>query len=141
MDPLSGAASVIAVIQISSKVIALCTQYSKAVWDAKDDIDRLQNIVEGVKHVLEGIKEMLDGADAQKRLMVSQQLSKPLADCTSQLETISYRLEPGKRRKVMSRVGLRAFKWPFKSKELDRLIITIERNTQILSAALQVDQT
>ena len=41
MDDLSAAASVIAVIDISTKVASLCYQYSVAVKDAKEDIERL----------------------------------------------------------------------------------------------------
>ncbi|KAI2475126.1 hypothetical protein Ptr902_13251 [Pyrenophora tritici-repentis] len=38
MDGLSGAASVIAVVDISVKISSLCYQYSVAVKDAKNDI-------------------------------------------------------------------------------------------------------
>jgi hypothetical protein len=41
MDGLSGAASIIAVVEISAKVVSLCVQYSVAVKDAKRDIERL----------------------------------------------------------------------------------------------------
>jgi hypothetical protein len=41
MDGLSGAASVIAVIDMSAKIVSLCFQYSMAVKDAKDDIERV----------------------------------------------------------------------------------------------------
>ena len=40
MDGLSGAVSVIAVINISAKIASLCYQYSVAVEDAKDDIEK-----------------------------------------------------------------------------------------------------
>lgn len=140
-EPLSSTASVIAVIQISSKVIASCARYAKEVRNAKDDIERLQSTVRGIENVSKGIKALLDGMDAQKQLKVSQELSKPLAHCKSQLEDVSNQLELGKMRKTMSCVGMRAIKWPFKSYELNRLLVFMEQTIQIFSAALQVDQT
>jgi hypothetical protein len=56
MDGLSGAASIIAVVDISAKVASLCFQYSLAVKDAKNDITRLQRKVGDVKGVLENTK-------------------------------------------------------------------------------------
>jgi hypothetical protein len=53
MDGLSGAASVIAVVDISAKVASLCFQYSVAVKDVKADIERLLGKVKDVKNVLE----------------------------------------------------------------------------------------
>ena len=40
MDGLSAAASVLAVIEVSMKVASLCSQYSTAVKEAKNDILR-----------------------------------------------------------------------------------------------------
>jgi hypothetical protein len=60
MDGLSGAASVIAVIDISAKIGSLCSQYSMAVKDAKNDIDRVQRKVGDITHILETIKQLLN---------------------------------------------------------------------------------
>jgi hypothetical protein len=60
MDGLSGAASVIAVIDISAKIASLCYQYSVAVKDAKDDIERVRRKVSDITYILEKIKQLLD---------------------------------------------------------------------------------
>jgi hypothetical protein len=60
MDGLSGAASVIAVINISAKIASLCYQYSVAVKDAKDDIERVRRKVSDITYILEKIKQLLD---------------------------------------------------------------------------------
>jgi hypothetical protein len=52
MDGLSGAASVIAVIDISAKIVSLCFRYSMAVKDAKDDIKRVQRKLSDITHIL-----------------------------------------------------------------------------------------
>jgi hypothetical protein len=48
MDGLSGAASVIAVIDISAKIASICFQYFKAVKDTKDDIEREQRKADNI---------------------------------------------------------------------------------------------
>jgi hypothetical protein len=53
IDGLSGAASVIAVVDISAKVASLCFQYLVAVKDAKADIERLHRKVTDINNVLE----------------------------------------------------------------------------------------
>jgi hypothetical protein len=58
MDGLSGAASVIAVIDISAKITAVCYQYYKAVKDAEDDIERVQRKVGDITHILEKLKHL-----------------------------------------------------------------------------------
>jgi hypothetical protein len=60
MDGLSGAARVIAVIDISAKIASLCYQYSVAVKDAKDDIERVRRKVSDITYILEKIKQLLD---------------------------------------------------------------------------------
>ena len=52
MDGISGAASIIAVVDISAKIASLCFQYSVAVENAKEDIKRLQGVVNDIKGVL-----------------------------------------------------------------------------------------
>jgi hypothetical protein len=75
------------------------------------------------------------------RLLVTQKLSNSLEDCLLQLEAVQKRLEPGEARKAMSRFRVRALKWPFRSKEVERIIHDLERHKQAFSSALQVDQT
>jgi hypothetical protein len=53
MDSLSGAASVIAIVNISAKVALMCFQYSVAVKDAKANIERLYRKVTDINNVLE----------------------------------------------------------------------------------------
>jgi prefoldin subunit 5 len=60
MDGLSGAASIIAVVDISDKIVSLCYQYSIAVKDVKDYIERVQRKVSDITYILEKIKQPLD---------------------------------------------------------------------------------
>jgi hypothetical protein len=141
MDSLSGAASVITVVDLSAKIASLCFQYSVAVKNAKEDIQRLQRRVNDIKDILEQVKQLLDGQDKVRVSATSKLSDSSLQQCFLQLEELKTRLEPGKSRKIMSRLGVRALKWPFTSKEVEKIVITLEKYKQTFSLALQVDQT
>lgn len=140
MDGLSATASIFAVIDISAKIASLCFQYAAAVKDAKKDIERLRKKVIDIERVLEGIKQLLDGWD-EARLVTTHKLSNSLKECLRQLEDLEKRLEPGKTHKVMRKVGLQALRWPFTSKQVDKIVADLERYEQTFCHALQVDQT
>jgi hypothetical protein len=137
MDGLSAAASVIAVIQISEDVVSLCSQYLKAVKNAKSDIVRLQGELSSLKPVLEGAQKLLEGPNAA-RLETSRPLLDGLRGCYSQLEDLETKLKGNGKR--MRYFGLRALKWPFKSKKVDNIIQTLSKFRDTLSAGLNIDQ-
>ena len=140
MDGLSAATSVVAVINISAKVATLCFQYSAAVKDAKEDIERLKKKVVDIKGVLEEWEQLLRRSD-KTRLPATHKLKDSLNGCFGQLQELEIQLEPGKTRKAMSRLGGRALKWPFKSKEIEKIIATLVKHEQTFFLSLQVDQT
>jgi hypothetical protein len=140
MDGLSGAASIIAAVQISAKVVSLCVQYSLAVKDAKEDIERLQKKVTDIKNVLEEVRKLLDKQD-KSQLSITRELVDPLKECYQQFQELKAQLEPGRGRKAMRRVGFRALKWPFTSKQVEKMVVSLERYGHTFSLALQVDQT
>ena len=138
MDGLSGAASIIAVIDVSAKIISLCFQYSTAVSNSRKDIERLQKKVSNLKDVFGQVEQLLDG---QNKTPATHNLSDSLKECLWQLEELKTQLEPGKTRNAMSRVGFRALKWPFTSKEVEKCIASLESYEQIYTLALLADQT
>jgi uncharacterized protein Yka (UPF0111/DUF47 family) len=140
MDGLSGAASVIAVIDISAKIASLCYQYSVAIKDAKDDIERVRRKVSDITHALGKIKQLLDSQD-KTRLSITQGLFSSLEQCREELKSIEAKLDPGKTRKTMSQFGFRALKWPITSKQVDKIVSNLEGYEQTFGLALQVDQT
>ena len=139
MDGLSGAASVVAIIDISAKITSLCYQYFVAVKGAKIEIERLQKKVADIERVLKNIKKLLDGPH-KARLPTTHNLFESLEQCSKELKHLEEELEPGKTRKVMSRVGLRALKWPFTSKKVEMIISSMEGYEHTFTLALQADQ-
>jgi hypothetical protein len=132
MNGPSGAASVIAIIDVSAKITALCFQHSIAIKDVKNDIQRIEKKVGD-------IKELLDGPH-KARLSTTHGLFKSLEQCLRDLEKLKEELEPGKTRKAMSRFGVRALKWPFTSKQVEKIVSCMEGYQLTFTLALQVDQ-
>lgn len=139
MDLVSGAASVGAVIDLSAKVASLCVQYLDAVKSAKEDIKRLQKKVDSIRNILGALEQRLEGLD-ETRLSTTRKLRESLQECLVQLRELETRLEPSKTRKTMSRFGGRALKWPFRSKEIEKIVATLEKYEQTFSFSLQIDQ-
>jgi uncharacterized phage infection (PIP) family protein YhgE len=142
MEAVGSAASIIAVIELSAKVASLCLQYSSAVKNARSNVERLQGELERLTTTLQGAQQLLESPNG-KRLQTSQGMRDGLSDCSSQLTQLQSRLEkklnPGSARKAMSRIGFRAIKWPFESKEIDSIIKNLEQHRDTLSVALAVD--
>jgi hypothetical protein len=140
MDGLSGAASVIAVVDLSAKVATLCFQYYNAVKDAKKDIIRVKDEVEQVNNILGKVQQLLGRPDSA-RLLASREVRESLDACFMQLKDLDKQLEPRKVRQAISRFGVRALKWPFKAKDVEKIVSNLERCKQAISLALQVGQT
>lgn len=144
MEGLGAAASVIAVVELTAKVASLCLEYSSAIKNARSDIERLRQHTNSLKITFDGAQELLQGP-AGARLETSQKLLEALKDTHSQLGDIATKLEAklntGRGVKMMRRVGLRALKWPFESKDVDKIIANFQRDQASFSAALQIDQT
>ncbi|RYP78020.1 hypothetical protein DL770_006952 [Monosporascus sp. CRB-9-2] len=138
-EGLGVAASAIAVIELSAKVASLCLQYSKNVKHAKEDITRIHDEVIRLKNTSKEVQNLVNSPRGTK-LKASQKLGDTLKDSQSRLERLDHELTPSKGRQVMKQFGLRALKWPFESKDVEKIIQDIARCTQTISLNLQVDQ-
>ncbi|KAK2926959.1 hypothetical protein FoTM2_012133 [Fusarium oxysporum f. sp. vasinfectum] len=127
-------------IDLSAKVGLLCLEYAKAVKNAQTEIAQLHREAVELEKGLTDMQSLLEGADKEK-LKSSQRLNGALKDSVMQLQMLEKRLHPSTSRKAMSRIGLRALKWPFESKEIDPFITNLRKNKDIISLTLQVDQT
>ncbi|RKL05191.1 hypothetical protein BFJ70_g17144 [Fusarium oxysporum] len=134
------AVSVITIIDLSAKVSTRCFQYLTAVGNARADITRLQSRLDDLSACLRGAHRVLHGSNNQA-LAVSRELINSLDGCKSELVQVQNRLDPGKARKTMRRLGLRALKWPFDSKEVSGIVANLDYYKQTIMLCLQVDQT
>ncbi|KAF4338451.1 vegetative incompatibility het-e-1, partial [Fusarium beomiforme] len=138
-EALGVASSVIAVVDLSAKVLSLCFQYSQAVKNAKYDIEKLCKEVATFQATTKELQTLVEGPRG-KELKVSQQLKSAIEDGRSRLEQLEQQLQPSTGRRTMSRFGLRALKWPFESKDVEGTIKDLERCRGNISLALSMDQ-
>ncbi|KAH8698504.1 ankyrin repeat-containing domain protein [Talaromyces proteolyticus] len=141
MDGLSAAASVIAVIQITGTVVSLCSDYLKAVKNAKHDIERLQGELIDLSTTLQGAQKLLDSPRASK-LETSQGFRGALNDCSLQLKDLEAKLK-GKLEavQIIRSFKIRSLKWPLESKDVQNIIEIIRKSKHTFVSALNIDQT
>jgi ankyrin repeat protein len=112
MDPLSAAASAIAVIQLSASVLGTCYKYISQVKDAPTDVARIVSEVGSLKAILSDIqpKEALEG---------------PLRICGEILNELDGKLKSSR------------FRWPFETGRVDKLLnkLGAQKSTFILVLA------
>jgi hypothetical protein len=140
MAGIGEAASIIAVIQITAQIYKLCSSYISEVKNAPKDVERLQSKTSSLHSVLEKIEQMLRGSKSA-RLTMSTSVLEPLKRCVTDLEELKAKLDAGKRKKSMSRVGLRSLRWPFTRKEVEKAIKMLEGYTTTFNVALLADNT
>jgi SMC interacting uncharacterized protein involved in chromosome segregation len=140
MDGLSSAASVIAVIQLTGSLVKLCGGYIQEVRNAREEILTLQRAITGLQDTLQGLQNNLQENKA-KGLSTSSRLPSDITACLSDLQALEARLDPGKGKMLMRKMGLRALKWPLKRTEVEGLTQNLERYKSSFLLSLQVDQT
>jgi hypothetical protein len=140
MDGLSSAASVIAVIQLTGSLVKLCGGYIQEVKDARDEIFTLQRVIADLQGTLQELQKFLQSNDG-KALPTSSRLVSNIIECFSDLRALEARLDLGKGKKLMRKLGLRALKWPLKRTEVEGVVQNLERYKSSFLLSLQVDQT
>ncbi|KAJ5151368.1 uncharacterized protein N7482_010620 [Penicillium canariense] len=139
MDPLSGAASVIAVIQLTGSIVQICGQYLNNVKNARRDIQRFQEQVAALANVLQSLDELTRGSNG-KQLTATQGLIDNIAECSLALTSLKEKIDPQVTQRRMRTWGLRAFKWPLTRLEVDHAIMELEGYKSTFALSLQVDQ-
>ncbi|KAH7157287.1 hypothetical protein B0J13DRAFT_494347, partial [Dactylonectria estremocensis] len=139
-EALGIASSIIAVVELSAKVLSLCLQYSQKVKKAKSDIGQLYDEVESLKTVSASVRQLLNSPYGPK-LQVSQELRFAVEKSLSRLEKLEQSLRPRAFRKATSRLGIHTLTWPFLSKDVEKIVEDLARCRGTISSALQVDQT
>ncbi|WDK08881.1 vegetative incompatibility protein HET-E-1 [Colletotrichum graminicola] len=134
------AVNIATIVELSTKIAKVCLQYSKEVKNAKEEIDRVEKETLNLKTVAESASELLEGPHGAT-LKTSQTLVGAAQAAASRLKALDAELRPSDTRKAMRRFGVRASKWPFQSRDVEKTVRDIERYTQMISMGLQIDQT
>lgn len=157
MDPLSAAASILAILQVTSKVVSICYDYRAAAKDSSWELPRVIEEVKSLRNVLETLEKLAHemegpGADARARLPTLQILCKPrtgdegglLDMCFEELNRLRDKLTPpkwmgptGSKRQAIGQV----LRWPLNKTDTIKMLETIGRFRDLLTLALTADQT
>ncbi|KAL2144248.1 hypothetical protein VTI28DRAFT_9385 [Corynascus sepedonium] len=147
MEVIGAVASTAAIVELAAKIASLCLKYSTAVKNARADIERLQQCIASLKTAVEGAQKLLQSPH-EAQLQTLRKLREPLNNTYLQLDDIAAKLETksykGRRAKLvrpLRLLRLQALKWPFESNDVDKIIVTLEREMASFSTALQIDQT
>ncbi|THV46068.1 hypothetical protein BGAL_0419g00010 [Botrytis galanthina] len=138
-EALGIVSSVITVIDLSVKVDSQCSEYYTNVKNAQEDIKRLQSEVQELKAILENVHSICNDSNGV-RLQDPQGLRKGVEDCQEHLCQLEAKLVPRGKNKLMSRYGIRALRWPFKSNEVDSIIEKLGNCKDNISFSLRVNQ-
>lgn len=131
--------SAIAVTELAAKVVLRCAQYWKDVSNAREDIARIEKEVTNLKTVTEGVRQLCE-TPRGARLHTTEKLHSALKDGEVQLKGLQESLGSGKEKAVIRRLGIRSLRWPFQSKDVEKIVDGLARCTQTLSQGLQVDE-
>lgn len=140
MEALGVVSSVIAVVELSVKVVSLCLQYSRAVKHAKNDIFRLRRQVTELGNVSASLEQLLNGPKGAK-LKASMQVLASIHEGQSQLQGLHGALCPKTARQAMNRLGMSSLKWSFQSKDVEKAMQVLRHCTEVITLTLQIDQT
>jgi len=140
MDGLSVAASIIQVIQISEQIVSTCYKYYRTATHAEDDIRSIINNVGGLKITLENLRVLVT---ANPGLAHFARLDGPLKSCQTTLEIIAKKLGATSTTGstlTAPKVGLtKKLTWPWKEKELTKMLDVIEKQKTMFILALGGD--
>jgi len=140
MDGISSAASIIAVIQLTGSIVKICGSYIQEVKVARREIISFQQQVAELAEIFEKLSELPQKHNGTK-LATSQRLVNDTTQCFAMLGVLRKKIDPGAKRKAMSRLGLRAMKWPLKRAEVDKVMMDLERYKSLFTLSLLMDQT
>ncbi len=150
MDPLSLAASVVAVVQVTQSILLACYRIRNFLKDADDDIARIVTDVEELEITLEALREIIESANTKGSDLQSVRLDDntsgdnglasaacrtALQACQVTLGEILQTLQP------LAKPGLKTMlKWPFESAVIQRKLEDIGKRKATLQLALSAYQ-
>jgi hypothetical protein len=134
-DPLSFAASILAVIQITDEVLTRCYIYVGRVKSAASEIDRTVQESSLLKGLLLNLHQLALEEPDNPRLETLVAPAGALSICTEELKKIEAKLQPLSKTLTTKRRLL----WPFESKGLEQILERIRLQKPALLLALATD--
>ena len=140
MDPISAAASIASLLDLSLKVTSAIRRYYSSVKNSSKEISEVEIELELLSEALQRLETMItkSGSRSGSRLFMSSSvLVIAVKSCEGQIREIWSKLEMPKDGSI-SRV-LNRLKWPFSAKEVQRLLESLRRYTSTFQFSLTVE--
>lgn len=135
MDPLSATASVIAILQLSAKILA----YLNDVKDASKGRRQCTIEASNLHNLLTNLRFRLEEGHGHEPWFVAVQAlaveNGPLEQFKQALETLQAKMTDGGRLREMRE----ALVWQFKKEEVDAILARMERLKTLVEIALHMD--
>jgi len=138
MDPLSGAASVIAVVQVACKVWSLCWEYYSGAGNAKHDIDRLMGCTLALLNLLQHVRDLAKGPGAAKLVASKELIESTALELEREFKSLQKVLEPGGQ-DIPKSSGW-CLEWPLQKEDVEKIIQLLERHKATLITAMDCGQ-
>ncbi|KAF5228735.1 hypothetical protein FANTH_14407 [Fusarium anthophilum] len=139
MEIFGIAANVTAVVDISVKILQVCSQYAKEVRNATADREQLEQEVETLHGTAEKVKTLIESPQGAS-LKASQGFAKKLSETIGVLSEVKLKLERPTKPSFRQRLGFKSLSRPFQSGQLHHVVQRIHRCSDSLALALQVDE-
>jgi DNA integrity scanning protein DisA with diadenylate cyclase activity len=149
MEPVSAAASVIAVIQITQTVGVFLRDLYRDIRNARAEIERIYDAVVNLETIARKLDKL---AKQQNRVVLDSALltdpNGPLQQALSELERVKKKLDvpsvevDGRFQKVklsISQSRKRSLKWPFEKEEVMNLVVRLESQKTTITLEVGVD--
>ncbi|CZR62743.1 uncharacterized protein PAC_12640 [Phialocephala subalpina] len=135
MDPLSGVASVVAVVQLAQLICGVLKEYFHKVREARADIDRMFTTIKSLERILAQAEKIAKRPHTNDVEIFLVDLSGPIGQLKGELDRIRRRLEAPS---LKGRLGglVQSLRWPFRNKEVEKSVQIIEQHKSTLSANL-----
>jgi hypothetical protein len=121
-------ASIVALTELTGKVIGLGSRYISGVKSAEQDMKALNLELVALASVL---KTLQDQANRNYSLV---ELRVPIQECTKQMRELELQLRPKKRRLI------NRWKWPLNETHTSKVLESIERSKSLFTLALTAEQ-
>ena len=140
MDPLSVAASVTSLVSLGAEAIKIIGEYYTSAKNASKDIRDVKTELESLSIILQRLELLLRSDEMRSNSFsfeTSSVLATALISCETKIREVTAKLERP-RDSSAARMWER-LKWPFKEKEVQKLLETLRRYIHTFQFSLTVE--
>jgi hypothetical protein len=132
-------ASVIAVLQISSKVTSLSYNYLQAARDAQHNISSLRGELRDLENLLLAFQGLLEDREVSKDVGDFASMADWLDECRLELEALMGKLEKPLTKRQRFVMATERLIWPLREADTAKLLDLINRKKGSLSVGLGIE--